>query len=497
MNILVTGGSGVIGNATVQELLRRHTVRLLSRHALEDTGRWPRGVEPFQGDVADAASVRGCASGCDAVLHIAGIAAEEPPERTFENVNERGTRNLVAEALRDGVGRFVFVSSLGAERGTSRYHASKRACEEIVRGSGLRWTIVRPGAVYGPGDDIVTLILRLVRSLPAVPLIDGGSDPFQPLWHEDAGRALAAVFERDLEGETLEIAGDDVTSMRDLLARFAAITGREPYGVPLPSAVARVAASVAGAAGVSLPIDENKLAMLRDHNVLRGENGLARLGIAPTPLDAGLRRLVDALPEQLSEDGVGPLHHKRVQAVIRSRHDAAALMTLVRDRVAEIIPIDWSAEPHTPQRLEPGATLTAALPLRGNIQIRVQAAEPTRILFVTLEGHPLAGCVELTSENVAAGVRFALDVYTRSATTLDRVAMGSIGSVLQDANWRRTVQNVINLSGGTSDGVEASAEELDGDAAEAIEHRVREAVQARQRRDTAQALSEAPVRRGG
>ena len=172
MRILVTGGTGVIGTETISELLRGgHQVRLLSRHAAEDARQW-KGVEARQGDVSDAASLAQSADGCNAVLHIAGIASDDVSE--LERINVTGTSNMLAEARRAGVGRFVYVSSLGAERGASAYHQSKRKAESLVANSALDWTILRPGNVYGPGDEIISLLLRAVRALPVVPVIDEG-----------------------------------------------------------------------------------------------------------------------------------------------------------------------------------------------------------------------------------------------------------------------------------------------------------------------------------
>lgn len=89
MKILVTGGTGVVGAGTVTELLRRgHDVVLLSRHAADDARRWPSGVSARTGDVADASSVRGSATGCDAVIHLAGIV-DEQDGATFEDVRSR------------------------------------------------------------------------------------------------------------------------------------------------------------------------------------------------------------------------------------------------------------------------------------------------------------------------------------------------------------------------------------------------------------------------
>ncbi|HKN68144.1 MAG TPA: NAD(P)H-binding protein, partial [Gemmatimonadaceae bacterium] len=137
VQILVTGGTGVVGASTVSALVERgHQVRLLSRHAERDSLAWPKGVSAIEGDVSDAVSVAGAADGCDVVVHLVAIVDEAPPEATFERVNVGGTRNVVAEAERAGVRKIVYVSSLGCERGESPYHRSKLAGEEIVRSFG-------------------------------------------------------------------------------------------------------------------------------------------------------------------------------------------------------------------------------------------------------------------------------------------------------------------------------------------------------------------------
>jgi uncharacterized protein YbjT (DUF2867 family) len=483
MKILVTGGTGVIGEGAIPELLTRgHSVRLLSRHADEDAKQW-HGVQPFVGDVADASSIRGAADGCDAVLHIAGIVAEDPPKTTFASVNVGGTQNLVDEAQRANVRRFVFVSSLGADHGASDYHRSKREAEQLVRGSALDWTIVRPGNVYGPGDEVISLILKLVRTLPAVPVIDDGEQEFQPVWHEDLAKVLATVLERnDLSRQILEASGPEVTTMNDLLRRFAEITGRSPARIPVPMALAQLTARFTSSV---LPVDEGQLTMLKEQNVVRGRNAIEELGIDATPLDHGLRQLADAMPEALPEEGVGALEHKRFNAEIRgSRYNAASLMTLFRERVNELMPIEFVAEPGAPSRIEQGATLTGALPLRGNFQVRVEVAEPTHVVLATIEGHPLSGIVEFTTRDTANGVTFAIDVYARASNFLDWIAARTVGAPAQNANWRIVVQRVIDASGGTSDGVHEEKEKLSDEEAEGVEKRVRGMVQERKRGET-------------
>ena len=492
MKVLITGGSGVIGDGVIAELLERgHAVRLLSRHAKEDTKQWS-GVEPFEGDVAEAESIATAADGCEAVLHIAGIASEDPPETTFAKVNVGGTRNVLAEVRRANARRFVFVSSLGADKGESPYHQSKRDAEQLVRQSDLDWTIVRPGNVYGPGDEVISLILKMVRALPAIPVIADGEQEFQPIWFEDLAKVLVSAAERhDLRDRVWEAAGPDVTSLNDLLRRFAEITGRAPIRIPIPAALARLAARFAP---IDLPVDENKLAMLAETNIVSRANALELLGIAGTTLDRGLRMLADALPESLPEEGVGALEHKHFDAHIRgSRHSAASLMTLFRDRVNDFMAVEFAAEPGAPERIEQGATLTGAIPLRGNFQVRVEVAEATHVVLATIEGHPLSGIVEFTTDDGGDGVTFAIDIYARSSGFLDWIAAKTAGASAQNANWRTVVQRIIDASGGTSDGVHESKEKLSGEDATQVEKRVRRIVDTRKRDATSQTPASRPT----
>src|SRR5688572_26902849 len=337
MKVLVTGGTGVIGEGLIPALLDAgHSVRLLSRGAGEDARAWPDAVEPFAADVTDAESLDGAAEGCDAVIHVTGIVDESPPKLTFERVNVEGTKNVLAEAARAGARRFVYVSSLGAERGRSGYHRSKFRAEEFVRASKTEWLILRPGNVYGPSDEVISTLLKLIRTLPAAPVIDGGEQPFQPVWYEDLGRAVVRAIEVEgLKHQTLELAGEETTTTGDLIERLAAITGRSVTKVSVPSWLASLGVKVAEAASLD--------------NLLGG------------------------------------------------RYTPTELVEAFRERCAEVMPLEFSAEPGTSRVVEEGATLTLALPVRGNVQVRVVEAAPRRVRMATVEGHMLAGVIEFAA----------------------------------------------------------------------------------------------------
>jgi nucleoside-diphosphate-sugar epimerase len=490
VKVLVTGGTGVVGNATVEALLRAgHGVRLFSRHAAEDVRGWPEGVEAWAGDVGDASSITGAADGCGAVVHIVGIVSEQPPELTFERINIGGTQQVVREATRAGVERVVFVSSLGSERGESEYQKSKLASEEIVRSFPREWVIVRLGNVYGPGDEVISALLRMVRVLPIIPVLGDGEQLFQPIWHEDAGALLAAAVDKPgIVGEVLEVAGSETTSMNDLIDRFRKITDRNTVRLPVPMIAAELSARAADAAGLDFPLKPAHVAMLKEGNTIDDplRNALvARFGIQPKPLAEGLLELADAQPVQTPDEGWGKLKHRVVDVeIVGSRLTSDQLFQRFLSDFSEFVPIEAAAEPGTDDMIAEGRTLTLSLPLRGNIQVRVEQASAGVVTLATVEGHALAGAVRFQFADVPTGIRFTINVADRPATAVDYIGMALIGNAAQRSAWVTTAERVLEASGGTApDGVRHSSADLDDEEAAPFEEWIEELVNRRLRRE--------------
>ena len=139
---------------------RGHLVRALTRRPQE-----PReGIEWIEGSLEDRDALERLVTESDAVIHVAGVI-NAPNAAGFEAGNVTGTLAMLAAATAAGTRRFVHVSSLAArEPKLSQYGASKARSEELVRGSGLDWTIVRPPAVYGPGDKETLELFRMAKA---------------------------------------------------------------------------------------------------------------------------------------------------------------------------------------------------------------------------------------------------------------------------------------------------------------------------------------------
>ena len=173
-----------------------HTVRALVRKGSEDKLAILEDVEVHSGDVTDAGSLVGALAGCDAVIHLVGIIRAFPGRGvTFKKMHVEATENVLAAAVQQGVRRYLHMSSNGTrERGSTDYHRTKWQAEELVRSSGLDWTILRPSLIFGPGSEFVRMLAELIRRVPVVPVIGDGSYRMQPV----AVEQVAATFVKAL-----------------------------------------------------------------------------------------------------------------------------------------------------------------------------------------------------------------------------------------------------------------------------------------------------------
>jgi len=255
MQIALTGATGFVGAHTTHELIRRgHKVRLLVRDAGRLSTELAEGAQVVEGALDDAAALTQLTGGADAVIHVAG-AIKAASFDAFMAANAHGAARLADAAARAGVKRFVHVSSLAArEPQLSGYCASKAAGEVVVRTAAdaspdMELVIIRPPAVYGPGDRAT---LPLVRQLSnRVALMTGTASQRLSLIHAaDLASALVAAAEgAGRAGQIYEV--DDGTpggySHRAMAEAAAHATGRVARVAHLPRALLALAG--AGARG--------------------------------------------------------------------------------------------------------------------------------------------------------------------------------------------------------------------------------------------------------
>jgi uncharacterized protein YbjT (DUF2867 family) len=237
VKIAITGGSGFVGRHLVERLIAQgHSVVLLGRHSLrESTASDPSRVTYVASDLSDVNVLARAFAGCDAVAHCAGINREIDAQ-TYQRVHVEGTRNVVVAAQRARVRRITLMSFLRARPDcASPYHESKWAAEEIIRNSGLEYTIFKAGMVYGRGDHMLDHLSHSLHTLPVFATVGLREKAIRPLAIDDLIQAMnAALVERQLTNQTIAITGAEALYLSDAARRVAAVLGRRILILPAP-----------------------------------------------------------------------------------------------------------------------------------------------------------------------------------------------------------------------------------------------------------------------
>lgn len=249
MRVAITGGTGFVGWHLARELVARgDEVVLLSRGKdLRDESIYKlAGASFFASDLSDAQELRRAFSGCEAVAHCAGINREIGAQ-TYRRVHIEGTQNVVDAARQAGVRKMVLLSFLRARPNCgSAYHESKWAAEEIVRASGLDYTIFKAGVIYGRGDHMLDHLSHALFTFPVFGLVGMREKSIGPLAVEDLVMAIRASFEdARLSDKTVSITGPEEIALSAAARRVGQVIQRNPLYVPTPLAIQKIIAWVA------------------------------------------------------------------------------------------------------------------------------------------------------------------------------------------------------------------------------------------------------------
>lgn len=325
MKLLVTGATGFVGSRLAIEAVRRG-------HEVLGTGRdaggpnvavlQAAGVRFAAGDVTAAPFPATVTRGISHVCHLAAAWREaSAPADYFDRVNVAGTMALARAAAANGVGVFLYCSTIGVNARAARdavneesaydvtnpYEGSKLAAEqalrEFARHTPMRIAILRPADAYGPGD---LRLLKLFRSVQKgrFPLIGTGAGRRHMLYVDDLVSAFLAACEANFtSGEVFIIAGPETTTLRELLQRLTRLTGSSRFGLRVPTLPMKVAAAViedlCRILGRTPPLHRRTLDFYRTDVVY--DTARARQTLQWTPrvnLEEGLQRTLDWYREQ-------------------------------------------------------------------------------------------------------------------------------------------------------------------------------------------------------
>jgi uncharacterized protein YbjT (DUF2867 family) len=285
--VTIFGGGGFVGRHAAQALMAAGArVRIAQREpksAMRVKALGSLGQTQFvAADITRPETLRAAVAGADAVINLVGSFGN------YDAVQVRGAANVAQAAADAGAAMLVHVSAIGADaESPSHYGRSKGEGEAAVRAAFPGAIILRPSIIFGREDQFINRFAGMMRMLPIMPVIRGGAK-FQPVFVGDVAKAIAAsvVNWSVHSGQTFELGGPQVMSMRGVYDWIAAKTGRSPLFIDVPDAAAAGMARLTGwLPGAPMTWDQ-WLMLQSDNVVMDAASDLVALGIAATPIDS-------------------------------------------------------------------------------------------------------------------------------------------------------------------------------------------------------------------
>lgn len=319
MKVFVTGGTGFTGTALVRRLLDDgHEVSVLDKQpGLADAELRERGARIVYGSVTDRAAVAGCSEGAEVVMHLAAAFRElGVGDEVYRSVNGLGTRIVAEEALRTGARKLVYCSTQGVHGHIAAppgdesspiapadyYQRTKYEGEvELQRfaRTPLEYTVLRPTAIYGPGDPgRFQMIYRRVKQ-GVFPMFGSGRTFYHPVYIDNLVDAFVLAAQPGVGAGQAYIVGDaEYFPIQELVARVARALGvrvRIPHYPIWPLiAAGHVCETVCRPIGVEPPIFPRRVDWFRQVRAFRIDKARRDLGYEPrVGIDEGLRRTGD------------------------------------------------------------------------------------------------------------------------------------------------------------------------------------------------------------
>ncbi len=238
MKIAITGGTGFVGAHLAKSLTGKgHDVVLIAR-GLDKRNETVLHIERTEFKAigtSDEEKLADAFSGCDVVAHCAGINRELTPG-DYDRIHVQGTQNVVNAAKKAGVKKIVIVSFYRARPDCgSLYHESKYAAEDVVRNSGLDYTVLKAGMIYGKGDHMLDHLSHVFHTLPLFAMVGFTPRHAAPLAIEDFVKVMeAALIEGRLSRQTIGVVGPERMTLEEAVRRVAKVVGKVPVIFPMP-----------------------------------------------------------------------------------------------------------------------------------------------------------------------------------------------------------------------------------------------------------------------
>ena len=298
MRVAIIGGTGFVGGYLIESLLDAgHSVSTMVRPGSENKIRRSGQLRITDGNLSSQRAIEETCEACDAVIYNVGILREFPRQGiTFEETQLLGVERTIAAAKSAGVSRFLLMSANGVHANGTPYQDTKYRAEQLLRNSGLEFTVFAPSVIFGNPHGLMEIATQLyadmvVPLMPAIGFYTGwnpatGKVMLSPVHVEDVARAFVRALQDDtLLRQKVYLGGPEALSWPEMIERIAGAAGKTKTVIPMPIGIMKLAALLLDWIPM-FPVTRDQLTMLAAGNVVAPDELARIIGREPRRFDS-------------------------------------------------------------------------------------------------------------------------------------------------------------------------------------------------------------------
>ena len=298
MNIAIFGASGFVGNYILDELEKyNYNAQILIQRGSESKVKASRNNKIILGDISDKKAIQNTLKDADAIIYTIGIIREFKYKKIyFNDLHYKGVNDVIAEAEKLNIKRFILMSANGVKKNGTKYQMSKYLGELALINSNLNWTIFRPSLIFGNSNGKKEFCTQLKRDMLSFPLpaplfyaglfpINAGQFKMSPIHVENvASFFIKSITMDDTINKTYELGGIKNYTWKDIIHTISNAYEKNKWTIPVPVFPIKILAYLLGKFKW-FPITNGQLTMLLEGNICNSEKTFEKFNIRPINFD--------------------------------------------------------------------------------------------------------------------------------------------------------------------------------------------------------------------
>ncbi len=289
LRVTVFGGTGFVGRHLIKHLCDHECIiKVPTRNPAKGYFLQPLGdvgqINLIKFDLSDNKKLKNLIDDSDIIINLIGILFEKK-RNDFVNLHYNFVKRLI-DNIRLNKKNFIQISALGVNKyKNSLYSRSKFNAEEYIQKKSKKFSIVRPGLIFGPEDNFFCKFAKMSLLSPFLPLIMGGKTKFQPVYVEDVCKGIIKILQKDITNKIFEFGGPDIFTFKELLQILLKTINRKKFLIYIPKTMAVLMAKFFQVLPNPL-LTEDQIQLLKNNNIVLNDNYTFKyLGINPVSLE--------------------------------------------------------------------------------------------------------------------------------------------------------------------------------------------------------------------